>query len=69
DTVVTYCGEMKHNRCFCMCLLRLLRLFLTTDFVHIIKKIKKTNALWWVCNKSRGAGQNYAKTLNDRVAG
>ncbi|EIW8515958.1 hypothetical protein DV715_26340 [Klebsiella pneumoniae] len=38
---VTYCGEMKHNHCFCMCLLRLLRLFLTTDFVHIIKKIKK----------------------------
>ena len=48
-----------------MCLLRLLRLFLTTDFVHIIKK---NNALWWVCNKSRGAGQNYPKTLNDRVA-
>ena len=21
---------------------------------------------WWVYNKSRGAGQNYAKTLNDR---
>ncbi|MBS2868193.1 hypothetical protein KFV88_25065, partial [Klebsiella pneumoniae] len=25
----------------CVCLLRRLRLFLTTDFVHIIKKIKK----------------------------
>ena len=55
---------MKHNRCFCMCLLRPLRLFLINYFVHTWKTKKTVHELWacspppqLVCNHCRKTRQ------------